>query len=74
MRQVDYSTIAGTRWKIWRNDNGTYPQDQAHLAVLMDIREELQNLNRLLGCPNFTRIPATLRTISRNLPARRRRK
>jgi len=42
------------------------------LAVLMDIRDELQKLNTLLGCPNFVGIPRTLRTISRKIPARRR--
>lgn len=36
------------------------------VAVLMDIRDELQTLNTLLGCRNFTGIPATLRAIQRN--------
>lgn len=36
------------------------------IAVLMDIRDELQTLNRLLGCPNFTNIPTVLRSIRRN--------
>lgn len=43
------------------------------IAVLMDIRDELQTLNRLLGCRNFTGIPAVLRAIQRNThkPARK---
>lgn len=36
------------------------------LAVAMDIRYELQRLNSLLYCENFTRIPTTLKMISRN--------
>jgi hypothetical protein len=31
------------------------------LAVLMDIRDELKRLNKLLHCSNFVQIPATLR-------------
>lgn len=48
---------------------GTY--DHAHLAVLMDIRDELQTLNRLLGCQNFVQVPAMLRGIRRDLKARK---
>jgi hypothetical protein len=42
---------------------------QVHTALLMDIRDELKRLNILLHCSNFTGMPATLRTISRKLPA-----
>jgi len=39
----------------------------AAVAVLMDIRREIQTLNRLLlACPNFQAIPGTLKTISQN--------
>lgn len=37
------------------------------LAVLMDIRDELQTLNRLLHCRNFTGMPADLRQINKRL-------
>lgn len=40
--------------------------DQAQLAVLMDIREQLKILNAIIGCPNFTAIPQILRRISGN--------
>lgn len=40
--------------------------EAVHAALLMDIRDELQALNRLLNCPNFTGIPSTLRSIRRN--------
>jgi len=41
------------------------------IAVLMDIRDELQNLNRQLNCPNFTQIPTVLRGIRAKIPAQR---
>jgi hypothetical protein len=37
----------------------------AAVAVLMDIRDELKELNRLLRCPNFQRIPHELSCIRR---------
>jgi len=53
-------------WWVAEED-GTVPSwDRAAVAVLMDIRDELQILNRLLACPNFTGIPETLRTIARH--------
>jgi hypothetical protein len=48
--------------------------DAARLAVLMDIRDELKNLNRVLGCPNFLDIPKTLRSIRRKIPTPRPKK
>lgn len=44
------------------------------IAVLMDIRDELQRLNALLHCPNFTGIPHKLDDIRKNTrkPKRRR--
>ena len=40
--------------------------ERVNTAILLDIRDELQALNRLLRCPNFTEIPRTLRSIRRN--------
>jgi len=40
--------------------------DKVKLAVLMDIRDELQTLNRLLGCSNFVNIPNVLIAIKAN--------
>lgn len=67
----DYSNVT---WTIKRNPDGTISQSDAHLAVMMDIRTELQKLNRVLYCPNFTAIPGILRTIRRNTTKPRRRK
>lgn len=54
-------------WRLPTSGNGS-PEtwDAVKIAVLMDIRDELQALNRLLACPNFTAIPTVLRTIRRN--------
>jgi len=35
-------------------------------AILMDIRQEIQKLNRILGCANFLEVPHVLRAIRRN--------
>lgn len=40
---------------------------QVEVAVLMDIRDELQKLNRLLGCSNFINMPRTLSRIDKRL-------
>jgi len=48
--------------------------EEASLAVLMDIRDELKSLNRLLQCPNFSMIPKILRGIRQNTTKKRRTK
>lgn len=45
--------------------------DDKHTALMMDIRDELQKLNALLHCHNFTAIPTILRGIRAKLPARK---
>lgn len=60
-------TMSDTRkknfnWKL--SAKNSYPDST--LAVLMDIRDELQELNRTLACPNFTSIPTKLAAIQRN--------
>lgn len=42
------------------------------LAVLMDVRDELQRLNDLLHCPNFVNIPRELRGLRRDVKGGRR--
>jgi hypothetical protein len=46
--------------------------DHAHMAVLMDIRDELENLNRLFRCQNFLGIPASLQRLELNTRKRKR--
>lgn len=68
---------ANFNWKINTNPDGTTPQLDAHLAVLMDIRDQLTYLNALLHCSNFIGIPTTLREIRRavnRIPARNKKK
>lgn len=49
--------------------------DGAQLAVLMDLRDELKTLNRLLHCWRFQAIPVTLSRIdsriAKNMPLRK---
>ena len=45
--------------------------DGVFVALLMDIRDELQTLNRLLSCPNFLGMPAALRKVARNTTPKR---
>lgn len=58
--------------KLWNvlSDDGKYLRSMeggaAHIAVLMDIRDELKKLNCLLSCSNFTGIPHTLKRIQTN--------
>lgn len=57
-----------------RNRQWTIPDEPtleyATFGVLMDIRDELRDLNRLLTCKNFTGIPETLRAIKKNTKAK----
>ena len=61
-----------TNWGIKTNDDGTTPTPDAHLATLMDIRDELQRLNSLLHCSNFVEIPRKLDAIKRNTAKKRK--
>ena len=52
----------------------THSWESIQTAVLMDIREELKMLNRLLHCSHFVDIPRRLERIARNTakPKRKR--
>ena len=67
---------AGVTWSLSETGKGPgkneYGYGTIHAALLMDIRDELQQLNALLSCRNFTNIPATLRAIKTNTTKRRR--
>lgn len=68
---------AGTRWNLPEGTptpgGGTSRSWEAiHTALLMDIRDELQNINATLRCPNFVAIPTVLRSINRNTTKRKR--
>jgi hypothetical protein len=54
-------------WHLPADENGNIKTwDAAQMAVLMDIRDQLQALNRLFSCGNFLEIPHTLKRISHN--------
>lgn len=61
-------------WDLADTDGNVGTWEKVSVAVLMDIRREMQTLNRLLMCPNFTDMPFTLRAIAENTkkPKRRR--
>lgn len=61
-------------WRIHTNADGTTPSADAHLAVFMDIRDELQKLNRVFECPNFLRIPWTLDEIRKQTKKKRKKR
>lgn len=69
--------MAETRHKncVWNcTTNGIITASDAQLAVLMDIRDELQVLNNVFRCHNALAIPGILRNIEVNTrkPKRRR--
>lgn len=53
-----------------RGNIGTW--ERVGIAVMMDIRDELKQLNRLLSCPNFLGIPGSLRQIEKNTTKKKR--
>ena len=65
-------------WTVHTNEDNRISYEGATLAVLMDIRDELQELNATFNCHRFQGIPVTLdridRRLSRKLPLIQRRK
>lgn len=59
----------------WNIPEGTPTTNEAMLAVMMDLRDELKKLNTLLHCWRFIEIPSTLKRIDRrmakNMPIRK---
>lgn len=61
------------QWSLVGAENATtVPNEMIKMALLMDLRDELQTLNRTLSCRNFINIPRTLRSIDRQIKAQRR--
>lgn len=56
----------GWEWTISPGIGGNYSYESAQLAVLMDIRDEMEKMNRLLHCHNAVDIPNILRRIDKN--------
>jgi hypothetical protein len=74
MKKMSDTRHKDVTWGMERNLNGTLSYDQAQLAVLMDIRDEMKRLNQLLHCNNFMGIPYKLDRISANTHRPKRRK
>jgi len=53
-------------WSCGGKEGTKVSWEGAHLAVLMDIRDELQSLNRRFSCPLFLEIPRTIERIRKN--------
>jgi hypothetical protein len=69
------SRFKNQQWTFGVSDNGSIPSwEQVGVAVLLDIRDELQTLNRLLNCPKFIGIPGTLDRIARNTTKSKKKK
>lgn len=60
--------------EYWNLSEPIKTWEEVHVAVLMDIRDELKDLNRLLHCENFKRIPFVLDRIRRNTVKPKRKK
>lgn len=59
-KDVNWHLATGPNHEITTASGG------AIVAVLMDIRDELQRLNRVFACPNFLDVPRSLRRIAKN--------
>jgi hypothetical protein len=69
MSTVNTKVKGQNHWDLTSNTH-----DDCALAVLCVIRDELQTLNRLLHCHNFTNIPQKLDRIVLNTRKPKRRK
>lgn len=74
IRQVRYDSGAmadkrhrNVNWLL----NDPAPTEHATLAVLMDIRDELQYLHQVFGCKNFLDLPNVVRRIEANTTKRK---
>ena len=65
--------VANSNWQPGDANGNVTTWERVQVAVLLDLRDELQKLNRLLHCHNFTTIPSVLREIrDRGKPSRSR--
>lgn len=67
MGKRDYrNATRNVDWSVWINDDGTVSREWLQVAVLMDIREELREIRRIVTCHNTIDIPRILRRIATN--------
>ncbi len=62
------NNFENSNWEIKKGAmlNSAANVHEASLAVLMDIRRELQRLNVVFSCTNFIQIPSVLKDIRKN--------
>ena len=65
-KSVRYKTVQNIDWNVWETDDGKYMPDQVQRAILMDIREELNRLNKVMQCPNVAAGFRALAAIARD--------
>jgi len=72
-REMSDTRQGNTNWQINPSSDGSYSYNAAHLAVLMDLRDELRSLNFMLSsincilnCRNFKQIPSKIEAIRKN--------
>lgn len=63
--------LSNANWGLPTKD---YTWEHVKIALLMDLRNELKTLNRLIGCHNTMAIPGLLRDIKRNTTRRKYKK
>lgn len=62
----------------WKDNDWNLPApdiqtlEQARLALLMDIRDELKRINQVLNCSNFLDLPRQVTLIRRNTTRRKK--
>lgn len=62
------SRYYGNDWEVgYDPPQDLIPSAEVKDILLQEIRDELKQLNRLLGCRNFLDIPTRLRAIDREL-------
>ena len=67
-------TAPNQDWHVADEQDNVPTWERAAIAVLMDIRRELRNLNSMPRCPNFQAIPSELRAIRRQTVKPRKRR
>jgi len=58
-------------WSVEADRSNRVSWDQVQASILMDIRDELKQLNRIFSCPNFLAMPRDLRAIRLNTTKRK---
>lgn len=72
--RVRHASVSNLDWDLFKNEKGTFHQDDINQALLMDIRGWLERITFILECRNCSDIPNILRGIRRKRPTKKRRR